>query len=434
MNTKIRQKKPKSKKLKIFFSIFLVGIAFLIYYLKKLIHNFRDKDSVYSLQIQQFFISSYTTIFLNISKFTNHFFLFLIFIILIDNYTNIFMSFLLIQIVSLGYYFSSLIKLFFNDENPFIVYNNKEIYECGLGWGLSCDNIIVLTPFLLFLWDIISIKRMKTLKIFSFFFFLILFIFNSLSEIIKGTHFLSQIIFSFLIGFAIYQFICGLNLNIEKGDSLYILLKHYYIYFLINCFLIIVSFISLIYSIEKNSEKMKNIYCQQKDNKSINFGEKNGNNIINKGSFLLISIFIGNIFCYFSLKCQLFFTLKNNQNLWLMFNFNEMVIYSNTSDISESSIVILGETKWNKTSHTKSFLRLIISLFFSGIYFIPYFLISWNQNFYKIFFIKFLLPFFLFYFGHFFFFKTIIKNTDLINFTLFIQIEEKQEKLLNISF
>ena len=118
MNTKIRQKKPKSKKLKIFFSIFLVGIAFLIYYLKKLIHNFRDKDSVYSLQIQQFFISSYTTIFLNISKFTNHFFLFLIFIILIDNYTNIFISFLLIQIVSLGYYFSSLIKLFFNDENP----------------------------------------------------------------------------------------------------------------------------------------------------------------------------------------------------------------------------------------------------------------------------------------------------------------------------
>ena len=133
MNTKIRQKKPKSKKLKIFFSIFLFGFAFLMYYLKKLIHNLRDKDSVYSLQIQQFFIS-YITKFLIVSKFTNHFFLFLFFIILIDNYTNIFMSFLLIQIVSLGYYFSSIIKLFFNDENPFIVFNNKEIYECCLGF------------------------------------------------------------------------------------------------------------------------------------------------------------------------------------------------------------------------------------------------------------------------------------------------------------
>ena len=224
MNTKKIPQKHKTKTNRIIFSIIFLIIALVILVLKniKIIGN----DKLYSLKIQSFFGSNISII-LKISMITNHFFFFLFFIIFVDNYKNIFISFILIQIFSFGYYFSSLIKIVFQDKNPYLI-STITIYECDLGWGLPCENIIIIIPFFLTLYNILTNKKNIIIKILLFTFSLIIILFNCLSVIIIGKHLLSQVIISVLIGFSFYELICGFNFQYEKGNTLYVILTHYY--------------------------------------------------------------------------------------------------------------------------------------------------------------------------------------------------------------
>jgi hypothetical protein len=90
----------------------------------------------------------------------------------------------------------------------------------------------------------------------------------------------------------------------------------------------------------------------------------------------------------------------------------------------------MKETKWNHTSKILSFLRLIVSFILCSISFIPYFIVKWESNFWSIFFVKYLLSFFYFILGIFFIFKFLFKKLHIINFILFIQIEDQQDILL----
>ena len=425
MNTKVNSPKRKSKKLRIIFSIIFTSIAFLLLYFKK-INEKNEYDLSYSEKIQTFF-SPYQKYILFISKITTNFSIFLFLIIFIDNYKNIFLSFILIEIFSFGHYFSSIIKLIFNDKNPFFIINKDKIHDCGHGWGFPCENIVIIIPFFFLLYDISKLNERKViLKIFYILLFFILILFNCLSIIVNGTYFLSQVIMSLLIGLAIYQILCGLNLEYQNGHTLYIILKHYYIYLLINIFMILTLLISFIYSIKVNKDKEIKI-C---DNE-IDYSTKNGNLIINEGSFFSAAIFIGNIFAYFSIKGQYVYLLENNRNYWFQFNFDELGVSESSKNISSSSIIIMKQTKWNNTSQIKSFMRIFLSIFFSLLCFLPYYYIDWKYNFFLKFFVKYLLSFFLFYFVYFFLFKILSKKLHLINFTLFVQIDDKQESWLN---
>ena len=423
MNTKKIPQKHKTKTNRIIFSIIFLIIALVILVLKniKIIGN----DKLYSLKIQSFFGSNISII-LKISMITNHFFFFLFFIIFVDNYKNIFISFILIQIFSFGYYFSSLIKIVFQDKNPYLI-STITIYECDLGWGLPCENIIIIIPFFLTLYNILTnSKKNIIIKILLFTFSLIIILFNCLSVIIIGKHLLSQVIISVLIGFSFYELICGFNFQYEKGNTLYVILTHYYFYLLINVFMSAFLIGAFFYYNLKIRECK---YCIDNKRNYINFNDNNGYKVLNKGSLLLSSIYLGNIFCYFSYKCQFTFILKNNRNHWFQFNFNEP---GNPSDYyNESITIVMKETKWNHTSKILSFLRLIVSFILCSISFIPYFIVKWESNFWSIFFVKYLLPFFLFYFGHFFIFKFLFKKLHIINFNLFIQIEDQQDTLIS---
>ena len=423
MNTKKIPQKHKTKTNRIIFSIIFLIIALVILVLKniKIIGN----DKLYSLKIQSFFGSNISII-LKISMITNHFFFFLFFIIFVDNYKNIFISFILIQIFSFGYYFSSLIKIVFQDKNPYLI-STITIYECDLGWGLPCENIIIIIPFFLTLYNILTnSKKNIIIKILLFTFSLIIILFNCLSVIIIGKHLLSQVIISVLIGFSFYELICGFNFQYEKGNTLYVILTHYYFYLLINVFMSAFLIGAFFYYNLKIKETK---YCIDNNRNYINFNDNNGYKVLNKGSLLLSSIYLGNIFCYFSYKCQFTFILKNNRNHWFQFNFNEP---GNPSDYyNESITIVMKETKWNHTSKILSFLRLIVSFILCSISFIPYFIVEWKSNFWSIFFVKYLLSFFLFYFGHFFIFKFLFKKLHIINFNLFIQIEDQQDTLIS---
>jgi hypothetical protein len=422
MNTKKIPQKHKTKTNRIIFSIIFLIIALVILVLKniKIIGN----DKLYSLKIQSFFGSNISII-LKISMITNHFFFFLFFIIFVDNYKNIFISFILIQIFSFGYYFSSLIKIVFQDKNPYLI-STITIYECDLGWGLPCENIIIIIPFFLTLYNILTNKKNIIIKILLFTFSLIIILFNCLSVIIIGKHLLSQVIISVLIGFSFYELICGFNFQYEKGNTLYVILTHYYFYLLINVFMSAFLIGAFFYYNLKIRECK---YCIDNKRNYINFNDNNGYKVLNKGSLLLSSIYLGNIFCYFSYKCQFTFILKNNRNHWFQFNFNEP---GNPSDYyNESITIVMKETKWNHTSKILSFLRLIVSFILCSISFIPYFIVKWESNFWSIFFVKYLLSFFYFILGIFFIFKFLFKKLHIINFILFIQIEDQQDTLIS---
>ena len=428
MNTKVNSPKRKSKKMRIIASIILTSIAFLLLYFKK-INETNKYDLSYSEKIKNFF-SQYQKNMLSISKITNNFYIFLFLIIFIDNYNNIFISFILIEIFSFGHYFSAIIKLVFNDKNPFFFKEGYKVHDCGFGWGIPCENIIIAIPFFFFLYDISTLNQRKViLKIFYILFFVILILFNCLSVIVNETYFLSQVIISILFGLAIYQILCGLNFKYTDGHTLYIILKHYCIYLLINIFMFVLLVFSYIYSLKVNKD-VKDISCDDGTQKN-NDSDKNGNKLINEGSFLSAAIFLGNIFAYFALRCQYIYSLENNRNYWFQFNFDELEASESGNTISLSTIMIMKQTKWNKTSQIKSFIRLFLSIFICLLCFFPYYYIDGNLNFYLIFSVKYLLSFFLFYFVNFFLFKILFKKLHFINFTLFIQIDDKQESLLN---
>ena len=444
MNTILLPKKKKKNWILIIIMIILIIITCIIY--KIYFETFLKNDIFITNNIQKMFIIndsiSKVITYLN---YGNSIVIICIIIIIVYNYSNIYKSFLLFTMTSFLYYISAWIKFFIQTYTPYYyknIINEQEvtfnIYYCSFGFGFPSTQTFVMVPFYLCIWKIYSISKPKVNKSFKVFLFIIIFLLIicfSIATIISGSHYFSQVIFSFILGSFFYFIIFyGLKLDLQNGDELYKIIKNkIYFYILIYLFLYGPLVLTYFFLLGKDNNKIFDGCKIHNENKSQFLENEKGYQFYLKGSFIYTGIFIANFFCILGIKCELFFIFKDNKNNWIDFNFSKENL-ENENDNDDlnltMTITITKDAKWNNTTSLKSLLRVISLFIFTIVSFSPYYFVSWNNNFYYIFLIKITLPIIIFNFGLFFLFKKIFSKNSCINHTIFITLDENQKKLI----
>lgn len=345
-------------------------------------------------------------------------------IIIINNFSNIYKTFNLFQILSVACYISCILKFIFfkiimKDENSII-------YYCGEGWNMPSTEMIISVVFYLTLWNLFFDYKDKNYvtKINKFFKFLLLCIiiaFNITNLIVLtkiGYYLFSHLIFSAILGILIYIFIFETNI-IKKYNSkefCSFIKKKFELYIIINFLLVILTFIP--YNIERHIKNNNQPECIPIQG---SFFYKSKSPLITyvDDTYSLISIFFAHIFVVVGIKCELAFFFGNNIQNFEQYHFGvniddlnlEKELKNNTG-----TIIVTRETEWNNTSIIKSLIRLIITFILAGICFLPYYSIKTNGvDFSTIFLVKYFLSYALFSFGITFLYKIIFRIFRLSN-------------------
>ena len=145
----------------------------------------------------------------------------------------------------------------------------------------------------------------KCFKIFLFVIIFLLIICFSTATIISGSHYFSQVIFSFILGiFFFFFFFYGLNLDLQNGEELYKIIKHkLYLYILIYFILFVPLIIVFLLLLQKDNVYNNFDGCKIYNEEKSQFLEnEKGYEYFLKGSFVYTGIFIANFFVFLELN------------------------------------------------------------------------------------------------------------------------------------
>ena len=432
MNTQIVAKPKKPKTLAILLSLLLIVSAFIFQFIYT---KYRSKEMDIELvwNLQNKLNSTAKEIFLKVIYFLSSDVAIMSLLCIVYNFSNVYKSFILFNIVSFGYFFSSIVKFIYIEKAPF--YESKEkqidIYFCDLGWGLPCSQTLVVVPYYLTIWKIIVTRKNNVVnKALKYILLAIIIVFICLlafANLLNGGHYLNQIIFSILVGLGFFFLIFeGLNINILDGKEFHSLIKRkLWVYLGFHLLLFIIILVGYIIQsntkFDDNSIKRCNgTFDYNNDYFSLELSEH-----YIKGTFLLSVYLIANFFCYLGVKMEIHYVFDDNYLNWMQFNFSSEECETEDTFTTSLTISITKDTKWNNTNCISAIIRFIMFLFLSAITFIPYIAIPWSSNFYLIYCLKLGLPLSLFSFGIFFLFKVALTKTNCINGALFSMIQDK---------
>ena len=421
MNTNVNTKVQRVDKKYIYISLglFLLDLLFFIL-IKSNVFESSDFSIQESLQPDHT-NNKITTIptFLKCINYFNKIYFPYSLIIIINNFANIYITFILFNILSLCCYISSILKFIFYKA---IINPNGIIYYCGEGWNLPSTEMLISVLFYLSLWNI-SFKGKESrnkaiLKNIILVLIIVINIINAFCLATIGYYLFSHIVFSAILGVLIYLFIFEANIIKDHGPKEFckFIKNKFEKYMIYQIILLVFTFIP--YIIERSVKDNEKAEC-----KSINnyFYHKNKSPYITyvDDTFALISVFVGHFFVTIGIKCELVFVFKNHIQNFEQYHFGvnldelnmERELKNNTG-----TIIVTTDTEWNNTIKIKSIIRLVVSFGLSFVCFLPYFALD-NEDidFSQIFLVKYSLSFALFSFGITFCFKFIFKVLRLSN-------------------
>ena len=422
MNTNVETKVQRVEKKNIYISLGLFLLDLLLFFLiKSNVFESMDFSIQESLQPNHS-NNKITTIptFLRLMHYFNIILFPYSIIIIVNNFSNIYITFILFNILSLCCYISSIFKFIFYNT---IINSKGIIYYCGKGWNLPCTEMLISVLFYLSLWNI-SFKGKKSrnkriLKNIILVVIIVINIINAFCLATIGYYLFSHIIFSAIFGVLIYVFIFETNIIKEHDPKEFcnFIKNKFEKYMIFQIVLLVIAFIP--YIIERNVKDIEKVECKSIDN---HFYYKNKSAYITyvDDTFALLSVFFGHFFVAIGIKSELAFVLRNHIQNFEQYHFGvnldelnmERELKNNTG-----TIIVTTDTEWNNTIMIKSIIRLIITFALSFVCFLPYFSIDTNEenDFSKIFLVKYSFSFALFSFGITFCFKFILKLLKLSN-------------------
>ena len=331
-----------------------------------------------------------------------------IFLILIISYniSNILIPLILLSISLISIYIGGILKIFYQNERPFFINSEIKVLNCEGGFGNPSNHSLLSTFFYLSLYEIYVNKNEKiNEKNKNLIYFLtIIFIFSIVfSRMFLGVHTLNQILFGSLIGFFLYFFmfkIYKFNQNV-----LFIIYNFKQIVFVI-IFLIIFGFFNYYFFFN-----FDNKILYEKYNFMI---EKNCPNFpiikrLENESFYCIFVLSVLIFAVFGIYYEYYYIFSANVSKFIKYNFNNE---------NENEINLLNNNvnnRWNKTNFNVSIKRFFVILIVCGILLIPYFFISYDNNFFVVLVFKTLIPLYVIVFVLFSYMKKITGYFNLNN-------------------
>ena len=228
MNTKISIHQPKPQKLIIFLSLIIIVIPFFVDLFFRGEHYGVIPKPVYDITnyLQTLFPQQSLEQFLKIMHKIITYKIMLVIVVLVYNFGNIYKSFVLFMIITVGNLISAYIKLIYVQETPSF-HEGISVYYCGMGWGLPATQMLISTVFYLALWKIISLKLKKiALKILLLIFFILFLLLTAFSTIVEGSFYFNQVLFSIILGTGIYLFLFeGIRINLTDGKQFFNLIR-----------------------------------------------------------------------------------------------------------------------------------------------------------------------------------------------------------------
>ena len=331
-----------------------------------------------------------------------------IFLILIISYniSNILIPLILLSISLISIYIGGILKIIYQNERPFFINSEIKVLNCEGGFGNPSNHSLLSTFFYLSLYEIYVNKNEKIneKKKNLIYFLTIIFIFSIVfSRMFLGVHTLNQILFGSLIGFFLYFFmfkIYKFNQNV-----LFIIYNFKQIVFVI-IFLIIFGFFNYYFFFN-----FDNKILYEKYNFMI---EKNCPNFpiikrLENESFYCIFVLSVLIFAVFGIYYEYYYIFSANVSKFIKYNFNNE---------NENEINLLNNNvnnRWNKTNFNVSIKRFCVILIVCGILLIPYFFISYDNNFFVVLVFKTLIPLYVIVFVLFSYMKKITGYFNLNN-------------------
>lgn len=442
MNTKISIHQPKPQKLIILLSIIIIALPFFVdlFFRGTSYGVISDNMKEVTKKFQGLFEEETRKSFLRIMNNINTLKLMVLIVICVYNFSNVYKSFILFMIITVGNVVAAYIKFIYVQEPPYYHENDIKVYYCGLGWGLPATQILISTTFYLALWKIICLRvKQMVIQTVLLVFIIIFILLLGFSTIVEGSFFFNQVLFSMLLGTGIYLLIFeGIRINLTDGKQFFNLIRRkIWIYFFIEVVLILPLLILFLIDIIKDPPKdekepytyhvCKGELEEQAYFNATNLTEpKDIRNFSYETSFLLLAFFLPSFFCVIAVKMELRYMFKDVYENWFQFNFsNEDTSLESDEASLMASISITKDTKWNNTKWTYSIVRLIVLLIMWGVASIPYIFISESHSLAVVFFGKITLSFSLFALGGFFGFKFLFLKTTCINGTLLSMIQEK---------
>ena len=425
MNTNINTKVQRVDKKNLYISLGLFLLDLLVFILIKS-KIFKNTDFSIQESLQPDHSNNNITAIPTFLKIMNYFNKILFpysIIIIVNNFSSIYITFILFNILSLCCYISSILKFIFYNT---IINSDGIIYYCGEGWNLPCTEMLISVLFYLSLWNIsFKGKQSRTKKILKNIFLLLIIvinIINAFSLATIGYYLFSHIIFSVILGVLIYVFIFETNIIKEHDPKEFcgFIKNKFEKYMIYQIVFLVLSFIPyIIERIKDNYDDNNIVECKSIDNY---FYHKNKSPYITyvDDTFSLLSVFFGHFFVAIGIKCELVFVFKNHIQNFEQYHFGvnldelnmERELKNNTG-----TIIVTTDTEWNNTIKIKSIIRLIITFALSFVCFLPYFSMDKNEDidFSQIFLVRYSLSFALFSFGITFCFKFIFKVLRLSN-------------------
>lgn len=347
-------------------------------------------------------------------------------IIIVNNFSDIYNTYNLFNIISIACYISCILKfIFFKiiQDN-----DNSIIYYCGKGWNCPSTEMMLSVVFYLTLWNIYFVDKdkiymKKVKKIFKYFFLGIIIIYNIFNLIFLtkiGYYLFSHLVFSAIFGVLIYIFVYETNI-IKKYDSnkfCHFIKNKFECYFLVNIILLIIIFIP--YIIERRIDSRNPQPCFSLDGEFFHKNKSTYKTYVDD-TFSIISIFIGQFFVIIGIKCELGFHFENNipnfEQYHFGVNLDDLNIEREIKNNNTDTIIVTRDTEWNNTVMYKSIIRLILSFVLAGICLLPYIIIKTDDEveFSTIFLLKYSLSVALFSLGITFIFKIVFRIFKLTN-------------------
>lgn len=353
-------------------------------------------------------------------------------IVIVFNYFNIYKSFMLLTILSLSHYFSSLLKLAYMSPRPYFFNQELKIYYCEMGYGFPSTQVFSMVSFYLGLWRVLfesKTKKNTNKKQIAFVLFLLFITIITVTMLLNFTHYYTQIISSFFLGVCLYVIVFEVfRIDLNCGKEFYYIIKFKLVYYFLIYLALASIPIGLYFQTLGKTSETKQWTCKGTLGTKLFSYDVDVDKKYKDDSLLLLGYFLGNIFIIVGVRLELIYLFKSNYPNWINFNFrsNETVVIDDTSALSY--ITITKDTKWNKTDNKTSMIRLIVILIIVILCFSPYFgllLVKFQSSstFYYLFIFQMFLPISICVLWLFYFSKIILKNTELINTTLFTMID-----------
>lgn len=124
---------------------------------------------------------------------------------------NSYHSFLYILITYFTLFFTSTLKILYQDLRPFLEVNDILAFDCESGYGYPSNHVLTTIPSFLIFFDIIFVrlklnehKYGKLIDYSGHFLLGVFFFLLGVSRMVVGVHYLHQVAFGFVLGYLIY--------------------------------------------------------------------------------------------------------------------------------------------------------------------------------------------------------------------------------------